>query len=46
MMECECLFGLSGAGDLVLTLLHERSRNHNRRQTAWCREPLPQITAS
>jgi glycerol-3-phosphate dehydrogenase (NAD(P)+) len=39
-------YGLSGAGDLILTCYSERSRNHTAGKRLGCGEPLPEITAS
>jgi glycerol-3-phosphate dehydrogenase (NAD(P)+) len=39
-------YGLSGAGDLILTCYSERSRNHTIGRRLGQGEPLPEITAS
>jgi len=44
--NANAFYGLSGAGDLVLTCYSERSRNHTVGKRLGCGEPLAQITAS
>src|SRR5947209_1487724 len=44
--NANAFYGLSGAGDLVLTCYSERSRNHTVGKRLGCGESLAQITAS